>query len=194
MSSSDFCFSDSSGTLMCLYSESDEDDDDDDDVDVIPAERGDDDTSVDSNHNNSESETKMPTAKELAKIERRKARKLAFRDIKRQRQIQFRTEIEAAILQDERMKDLSETMLGTVFQAKKAHRRSQMSLFRVVFREELCSFQEFDKDESPQQINDPSHIAEEHNDIPWDEWEEEVLLNWWDQPDLDEVCRVSEMK
>ncbi|GKY96865.1 hypothetical protein MPSEU_000645600 [Mayamaea pseudoterrestris] len=57
----------------------------------------------------------------------------------------------------------------------------------------MSNILEFDEEESPKQMKDPSHVAEEHNDIPWDEWEEEPLTNWWDQPDLDEDDEVTKL-
>jgi hypothetical protein len=129
------------------------------------------------------------TPADLADLEKKKAEKLARQKIKKERRQQFRKDIKKAKKRDERMKCLADMMLGTVFTEKKAQRRSERSLFHVSFLEgeAMCASIEFDEEESPKQIKDPSHVPEEHNDIPWDEWEEEPLTNWWDQPDLDEV-------
>jgi hypothetical protein len=162
---------------------------DDDDEDETEHHEDDDD---DSSTHGCTTQKHQLTPEERALLEKKEAKKLAKRLLKKERRKEFRREIKKAIKRDERMKCLTETMLGTLLTEKRAQRRCERSLFRVSFKEgeAMCSSIEFDEDEAPKQINDPSHVSEDHDHIPWDEWEEEPLTNWWDQPDLDEVCCV----
>lgn len=137
----------------------------------------------------SDNDAKNLTPEEQALLEKQKAKKLVKQQLKKERRKQFRKEIKKAVKRDEKLKLLTESMLGPLFDAKKEQRRNDRRLFRVSFKDgaQMCAECVFDCEESPKQISDPTHVSENHNDIPWDEWEEEELVNWWDQPDLDEV-------
>ena len=82
---------------------------------------------------------------------------------------------------------------GTVLERKNAERRARRSLRKkctVRFVEmdggsERMPVCEFDPDEAPRQISEPTFLSQDHNDIPWYEQEHEELP-WWEYPDLDE--------